>query len=358
MDNLRGVTTSDWLRLLRENSFAIDRKYRDRAWALTVMSMRNSWLKRREDNRYAAQLARTAIHPPIFVVGHWRSGTTLVHELLALDAQFAYPNLFQVANPHTCLVLEKTVEAEMGHESAQSRPMDNMQVTFRSPGEDEAAMAMHSLRSPIIGWAFPRREAFYDRYHSFCDAPAADLNAWREAMLSFFKKLSLRYDKPLVLKSPIHTARIKILLDMFPKARFIHIRRDPYTVFRSTQQLYAKAVPYSYLQEPDPAKIDAGILRRYTMMYSAFFADCPYIPAGQFYELRFEDLERDMVGQIGQAYEALGLQGFDQLRPKIERYVHARTNYKKNQHQALSEPLRAEIAQAWRSSFERWGYAT
>lgn len=357
MDNLRGITAKDWLRLARENRFAIDRKYMDRAWALTILSLRNSWFKRREDQRFHRQVAEATIHPPIFILGHWRSGTTLVHDLLTLDEQFAYPNLFQVANPHTCLTLEQEVAAALANDSAQSRPMDNMQVTFRSPGEDEAALSMLSLRSPIIAWSFPRREAFYDRFHSFRQAQPAELSAWREATLWFYKKLSLRYAKPLVLKSPIHTARVKILLDLFPQARFIHIRRDPYTVFRSTQQLYAKAVPFSYLQEPDHRAIDDGILRRYNMIYGAYFEDCPLIPARQLYELRFEDLERDMVGQMGQAYEALGLQGFDRLRPKIEQYAQSKTSYQKNRHLTLSEPLRTKIAQTWGPSFERWGYA-
>lgn len=219
-------------------------------------------------------------------------------------------------------------------------------------------MAMASLRSPLITWAFPRRESFYDRFHTFRDTPPDDLQAWTRATVQFFKKLSLRYDKPLIFKSPIHTARARILADLFPDARFIHIRRDPYTVFRSTQQLYARAVPYSYLQDPDPDTINDGILRRYNLMYDAFFDDVRRIPPSQIHELRFEDLERDMVGQIGQTYEALGLKGFDSLRPRIEQYAQAKASYKKNKHEVLDEPLRAKIAHTWRRSFEHWGYAT
>lgn len=358
MDNLRGIIARDWLRLLRENRLAIGKGYRDRAWALTVISMRNSWIKRREDARFGAQVERATIHPPIFIVGHWRSGTTLIHELLTLDEQFTYPNLFQVANPHICLTMEQTVEAAMADEAAQRRPMDNMEVTFRSPGEDEAALSMVSLRSPLIGWAFPHNETFYDRFHTFADTEPADSAAWRAAVRWFFKKLTLRCDKPLVLKSPIHTARVRLLLELFPQARFIHIYRNPYTVFRSTQQLYAKAVPFSHLQAPDPATIDDGILRRYTTMYRAFFDDQRLIPPGQFHELCFEEVERDMVGQLGQTYEALGLRGFDTLRPKLEQYAQAKTRYQKNTHQALPARLREQVAQAWAPSFERWGYAT
>jgi omega-hydroxy-beta-dihydromenaquinone-9 sulfotransferase len=357
VDNLRGISSSNWLRLLRENRFAIDRAYRNRAWALTMISLRNSRIKRREDARYAAEAARAVIQPPIFILGHWRSGTTLMHELLALDEQFAYPNQLQVANPHTFLTLEHEVEAELAAMEERTRPMDNMLVNYKSPGEDEAALSVMSLCSPVIAWAFPRQEARYDRYHTFTEVPEADLARWSAAFVSFLKKLTLRYQKPLVLKSPPHTARVRLLLRLFPDARFIHIYRDPYTVFRSTQQLYAKAVPFSQLQEADPAQLDAGILHRYALMYDSYFADKAQIPAGRLHEVRFEDLEQDMVGQLERTYAALGLPDFARVRPRVVAYQASKAGYQKNRHQPLAEPQRAAVAQAWGQSFDQWGYS-
>ena len=37
----------------------------------------------------------------------------------------------------------------------------------------------------------------------------------------------VRSPKRIVLKSPAHTARVRVLLELFPKARFVHIIRDP-----------------------------------------------------------------------------------------------------------------------------------
>lgn len=358
MDNLRGITASRWLRLLAENRFAVSSNYLGRARILTLISLRNSRLKRAEDAKYQAPIEQASVQPPIFILGHWRSGTTLMHELLALDERFAYPNQLHVANPETFLSIEPEVEAEFSAAEVRTRPMDNMLVNYKSPGEDEAALAVMSLRSPVVAWAFPRREAFYDRFHSFDEATSEETERWCEALNYFLKKLSYRYGKPLVLKSPPHTARIKLLLSMFPQARFIHIARNPYTVFRSTQQLYTKAVPFSHLQTIDPASVDAGILRRYTLMYDAYFAGRELIPPGQLHELRFEDLERDMVGQLEQTYAALKLGDFAPVRPQIEQYQQSKADYQKNQHKPLAEPMRSQVAGAWRRSFEQWEYAT
>jgi hypothetical protein len=236
--------------------------------------------------------------------------------------------------------------------------MDNVQVAYSSPGEDEFALAVICLRSPVIAWAFPRRVEHYDRYCTLSGVPPHEAEDWKGAALWFMKKLTLRYGRPLLLKSPPHTGRIRVLLEMFPEARFIHITRDPYTVFRSTQLLYAKAVPLSHLQRPAPDRMDEEIIRRYTMVYDAYFQQQPLIPAGQFCEIRFEDMERDMVGQIGVIYSRLGLCGFERIKPKLAQYAQAKSDYRKNEHPPLPEALREKIATAWQTCFTAWGYAS
>jgi hypothetical protein len=356
MDNLRGITFRNWWRLLRQNRFAIAGAYWRRAWAVTEKSLQNSAVQPTEDKRFGAAIEQATIQPPLFILGHWRTGTTLLHELLALDTQFAYPSLFEISNPHTFLTVLPKIESELAKAPPMTRWVDNMTITYRSPGEDEYAVAVASLCSPILGWSFPRQEARYDAYYTFRDVLPAEVEAFKAALVWFYRKLTLKYNRPLVLKSPPHTGRIRLLLELFPEARFIHIHREPYTVFRSTQLLHQRALVYSLLQHPSPEGLDAGILRRYAAIYGAYFEQRALIPPGRLVEIRYEDLERDSVGQVQFIYERLGLPGFDRLETKLVDYVHARTNYKKNRHAPLPEPLRAKIAQAWHPYFQVWGY--
>lgn len=356
MDTLIGFTFKAWWTLLRENQFGVSAKYWRRTSTVSIVSMLNSRDRRKEEREYGAQVAQTNIMTPVFVLGHWRSGTTLLHNLLALDEQFAYPNLFEVTNPHTFLTREVHVERQMMEASAEKRHMDNMQVTYRSPGEDESALAVLSLRSPLLGWLFPQREAFYDRFLTFHDASEADQERWKAALKMFLQKLTWRYNKPILLKSPHHTARVRLLLEMFPNARFVHIYRNPYNVFQSTQKLYATAVPRSYLQLPNGTDPVQGILHRYNLMYDAFFAEQPLIPHGQYCEVAFEDLESNMVGTIESIYSQLNLPGFAAVRPAISQYAARTSDYQKNRHDTLPEGLHNRVAQAWRRNFERWGY--
>ncbi|MDY7076347.1 MAG: sulfotransferase, partial [Chloroflexota bacterium] len=221
---------------------------------------------------------------------------------------------------------------------------------------DEFAISMMSLRSPLIGWSFPRREEHYERYLTFRGVSEKEVERWKAAFVIFLKKLTWKYKRPLILKSPVHTARIRLLLDLFPDARFVHIHRNPYTVFQSTRWLYEKTVSKGYLQHPQAERINDGILRRYAKMYDAFFEEWVLIPDGQFYEIGFEELEKDMLGQLDKVYECLGIPGFRDAEPAFRRYVDSIANYKKNVYPPLAEPLRQQVAQAWRRSFEEWGY--
>jgi hypothetical protein len=128
-------------------------------------------------------------------------------------------------------------------------------------------------------------------------------------------------------------------------------------VFQSTRHLNSVLTRSLQFQKPDPADPDAAVIRRYRLLYDAYFEEQPLIPAGQFHELSFEELERNPVGSIERCYGALGLVGFAALLPRLEGYVGTLAGYRKNAYPALPAGLRGEIARQWRRSFEEWGYS-
>lgn len=351
-----GMTTHDWLRAFRGRRMGVDPTFLPAALLGAAVGLVNGVVKRIEDWRFGAALADVQVREPIFVLGHWRSGTTLLHELLSLDERFAYPSLFQVMRPHTFL-MERTLALKLGHLDSRGRPMDNITVNVSSPAEDEWALALMSYRSPYMGWLFPRHARYYDRYLTFRGVPQRLVDEWKQAMLQYMKKLTYLHQKPLVIKSPTHTGRIRLLLELFPDARFVHISRNPYDVYRSTRRFYRTAVRALALQKGGRGRLRDDILRRYQLLYEAFFEEKDLVPEGQFSEVRFEDLEQDMVGQMERIYAELRLDGFEQARPRIEEYVRANAGYKKNRYRPLPAGLRRRIAQAWGWAFREWGYA-
>ena len=151
-------------------------------------------------------------------------------------------------NPHTFLTTERL--------GGPARRQARRPAAFpgrdgpggRGASEDEVALGTMTGLSPYLGWYFPRDGAGYGRYLTFRGVPDEEVARWGHALTTFLKKLTLKHGRPLVLKSPPHTARIRLLLDLFPDARFVHIHRDPYDVFRSTRHMIRTVQPVFQLQ--------------------------------------------------------------------------------------------------------------
>jgi len=355
---LTGITFGDWLKLLVENRFRVAPRFWGRACGITGYSLLNSVLRLVEEAAYGHAVAGTEIEPPLFILGHWRSGTTHLHNLLSLDTRFAYPNLFEVLNPHSFLVAEPVLRRLMRLVIPPTRlGIDSMPLDLLLPNEEEYALCASTVLSPYLGWVFPQREGRYEQYLTFREVPPAEVAVWKAAMLRFFRKLTSKYKKPLILKSPPNTGRIALLLELFPEARFVHIHRHPYEVFRSTQRLNRQTWKYFNLHLPDEELLDARILRQYSLMYEAFFDERSQIAPGRYCEVSYKDLEADPLGQVEAIYEQLKLPDFQAARPALVNYLRSQAEYRKNEHPELPPSVRLRIAQSWQRTFREWNYA-
>jgi predicted small secreted protein len=273
-----------------------------------------------------------------------------------LDKQFAYPNLFEVKNPFTFLSKSDLFKKRMELHSGKKRPMDNIKVKLDSPSEEEFALAVLSLKSPLISWMFPKNSETYDRYLTFKNASDEDYLEWQNAFIFFLKKLTLKYKKQLLLKSPTNTARIQFLYKLFPEGKFIHIHRNPYNVFKSTKKLFRTAVTTSRLQKPDSNQYDDYIIKLYNEMYDAFFKDRNLLDDGQFIDIAFEDIEAQPLEVIKKIYGDLKIDGFEQMKPDLDNYIQEYSNYEKNKYNEIDDDIRQKIARNCTRNFETWGY--
>jgi omega-hydroxy-beta-dihydromenaquinone-9 sulfotransferase len=353
---LQGMTLGDWWALLRRHRFAVDLQHLPRAMVQTAVSTSNSVNARIELMRFGQRIEAAQVRAPLFILGHYRSGTTHLHNLLALDPQFAAPTFFQVLNPHTFLTTERWAAPVADSLIIQRRYQDEMALGTGVPGEDEIALHTMTGLSPYMAWYFPKDGANYDRYLTFRGVPNEEVTRWGHALTLFLKKLTVRHGRPLVLKSPPHTARIRLVLELFPNARFVHIHRNPYAVFGSTRHLIQAVFPVFCLQECPRPDSDDRILSVYTEMYDAYFEKRGLIPEGRLCDVAYEDLEQAPIGVIRSIFESLGFNGFEELRPRLETYLASIAGYRKNRLNDLPEPLRHRISHDWSRSFDEWGY--
>ena len=352
-----GITTGDWLTLLASNGFRIPPRFWARTTFSTLVSLVNTAFYYTAEAVMSRGVAGQKVLPPLFILGHWRSGTTHLHNLLSLDSRFGYPKFAQIMIPKTFLSGERVLWAASQMFLPRVRlGVDEMAMSPNAPWEEEFALGILTQMSPYIGWVFPRRARHYERYLTFRDVPAREVEIWKAAFVLFLKKLTWKFQRPMILKSPPNTGRIKLILEMFPDARFIHIHRDPYVVYQSTMHLHMKSAEYFALQNTDIAKVHDLVIRQYQSLFGAFFEEKHRIPADRFCEVSFSDLEKDPVGLLRGVYEHLNLPAFSVVEPDVDDYVKSLSEYKKNTHSELPAAVRDEISTAWRRSFDEWNY--
>jgi hypothetical protein len=352
-----GITLGDLIRLLSQNRFQVPLRYWSKAAFAGCASLITTPLRHLEESAYSRRLAMQPVLPPIFIIGHWRSGTTHLHNLLAVDPRFAYANFSQISIPYAFLIGEPLMAAGSAFFLSPDRMgIDNVALNPRVPYEEEFALCLMTFRSPYMSWVFPHRADYYDRYLTFRGIPGDEVECWKTAFVKLLTKLSLKYQRAMLLKSPPNTARIKLILEMFPDARFVHIHRDPYVVYQSTQHLHQKCMDHFSLQRPDPTTLHRRVMRQYSEMFEAYFGEKSLIPEGRFCELAYSNLEADPVREVRQIYERLGLADFSVVEPAVKKYAGSLAGYKKNCHVELTPEVRAEIRQAWQRSFDEWKY--
>ncbi len=355
---LSGIRFGTWLTLLARHGLAIPPQYWPRTLFTGAASLINSPLALYEAHRYRGCLAQVQIRSPVFVLGHHRSGTTHLWNLLATNPRFVYPSVLEAVFPHNFLTMARLLHDMATRVIPSERPQDKVRFGPNAPIEEERAICAASLLSMQMGRHFPGARDRYRRYLTMAEASLNERRHWQQTLDHFARKLLVNHnqDATLLFKSPDHTGKIGLLLELYPDARFVHIHRHPYRVFQSTRRMELRTQPLYAYQRQDPNELDEFILWRYRTMYDAFFNELPKIPSGQFTEVAYAALTRDPLGEVKRIYDTLGLPDFHAARPFLTAYLDRNTDYQTTAFPRLEQADRQRIATAWAPCFAAWGY--
>ncbi len=195
------------------------------------------------DHVFFPGFRRMQVRKPVFIIGHARSGTSLLHRLMTADeGRFVYFRMYEMLVPS--LVQKKLIravarldrryldsriarriEAWEDRTFAKGRQMHPM--SLGGPEEDEFLLAL-SCASGVWMTVFPyMRELDYLYY--FDDRPAPR----RRRVLEFYRacvKRQLYLEGPgrvLCSKNPVFCGKVESLIEAFPDARFVILARNP-----------------------------------------------------------------------------------------------------------------------------------
>lgn len=310
-----------------------------------------------EAGKYGRRIRQEPFKPPLFIIGHWRSGTTHLHNVMGRDPQFGRVTLLEAGMPHDFLTLSGLLKHRLVDQIPEKRMMDNVPVTVDAPWEEEMALTSTGRMSFYHVSFFPRcMERIFAEAVMFNGGDPALVAAWQRQYLGFVRKVQFAQSgMPLLLKNPANTARIRWLREMFPGARFIHIRRDPYKVFASTVHLYLKVQEEWGLHDTDRERVAKHVLDSYPKLMRAYFEQRDALDDNELIEVSYRELQEDPLNMLRRIYARLELPGFDTAAPSFEAYLDSQRDYRKNV-LPLTQRERAAVSSQWREIFERLEY--
>jgi omega-hydroxy-beta-dihydromenaquinone-9 sulfotransferase len=273
-------------------------------------------------------LAQANFRDAVVVLGYWRSGTTLLHELLCLDSRYTYPTTHACMNPHHFLFSEASALAQQG--TSAQRPMDEMEVRPGSPQEDEFALLSLGARSPYEALLIPAILPEALELTDPRDLSPEDQTRWREMFLSFLAGVSARgAARPMILKSPTHGARVSTLRELLPDARFVLIVRDPFTSFESVVRMWRKMFEM-YALGPIPPNdfIREAVLADRPRFEAKLASGTADLPPNRFTTISYEKLVADPDGVVERLYQQLELGDFEPVREIVTAETKRRGGYR------------------------------
>jgi hypothetical protein len=353
-----GMCAGGWFRLLKRNRFRISPACVPQVVSVSLLAPLQSLLRRVSEARYRRQVEKYEIdQPPVFIIGHWRTGTTYLHDLLSCDPAFGYPTTYECFMPNHFLLTESVARLGFGLFLPKTRPQDNVAVGVDKPQEDEFALCNMGLPSPLLTFALARGGPADMAYLDLREVGETERRQWKEGFLWFIRRVAFRQNKRLILKSPTHTARLRTLIELFPDARFIYLARNPLSVFPSTMHLWKAMNSTQGLQNPayDDPWLEDFVLDTFMHMYRRYEEDRDLIPSGQLAEIRYEDLVADPKGVLRGLYKQLDLGDFARAENGVDAHLDRTRDYRTNEY-ALTQEQQRRVQERWGDYFESFGY--
>ena len=279
--------------------------------------------------------------PPVFIIGFWRSGTTLLHNLMCCDPGAAYTTTFQNVFPNLALSQGGWLKPLTNMFLPEKRPFDNVHMDMDNPQEEEFGMVNLQPCSLYNFFLFP---SDFDRITAYEMAPDAftdeELNTWQKAYMGLIAKAMLNTGGTRFMsKNPCNIARLPMLKEMFPGAKYIFIYRNPCQVVESFYLFVHSIFPGTRLQPVKDSFTREKAVKFYAGMMRRYFAVRDSIPAADIVEIRMEDFLKDPVGKVDELYLKLGLENSEEARRSRERFFAAQSGRQVNHYQIPEETV-------------------
>jgi hypothetical protein len=274
---------------------------------------------------------------PVFILGYFRSGTTYLQKLMLSDSRFGFISLLDVYFPYTprflLRILKSLLQRLIGTFRIPDPWFNDRILDLGSPHEEDAWMASAGWPCSAY-WTYVFPKTGIRHLGQYIPGDAEHRREWQIFYNRLIRKLSnAQGKKHLLLRSPPNTGRVKALLEMFPRARFVFIHREVHPLFSSMYNLMEKVIEKHFtLQKIEKPEREDLIFTSYRMLMQEYLWNRGAIPEGRLVEVRYEDLLNAPSEIIEHIYLRLGLTLDTETRRNLDMVVQRESSYRPREH--------------------------
>lgn len=322
------------------------------------------------DNLFFPAWRRQRVERPVFIIGHPRSGTTMLHRSLTNTDDFVVFKFWELLFP--ALTSRKLLGPLMnylirtGKDTIVPKNVGHL-FSLGAVDEEDFLFLFHALTQfypPLSGLAFSERD-FTDIV--FCDALPAKLRresmAWFDGCLR--RQILFTGRQRIVTKMNYSALRVRTLLEAYPDARIVYLVRSPFDTIPSHLSLHQNACYHQWGKDRlPPAVLDRYIRRRYEHNVSLYrymeeLMVAGNLPESQMMTVRYEDMMQDLEGEVGRVATFCDLDLSAALRQSLTAQAGVQRGYKREHSIHKMEDFgltRADVLRDLSFVFDRYGF--
>src|SRR5437016_2750955 len=307
------------------------------------------------DRRIYPEIAQQTIREPLFIVGLPRSGTTLLHILLAADPAHRAPLTWEVMSPSPPSSEDRQQRIEQA--SRNLAVLRWLAPTFESVHATGAELPQEcvSLTSPTF---------MSDQFDTMYNVPS--YRAWffsQDLRPAYkFHRRSLQHlqfrqsAERWVLKAPAHMFAAPALLSIYPDARFVQIHRDPIEAVASVSSLVT-ILRQVFSDAADPVQIGRDALTYWSQALQTFMRARDQLLPHRVRDLRYDDVRRDPIGAAGHVYEHFGWKFTREIQERMAIVLTQQNSQSNGAHKYDTAYFRLQGMNGFADYCERFGFS-
>jgi hypothetical protein len=325
------------------------------------------------DEVFFHRYRKQEVEAPVFIIGNFRSGSTLLQRLIAQDHQemtamhtweiYLAPSITQRKLFKFVSRLDsklfggwfKKLLARQDSSSLGEIPMHR--VGLWEVDEDEGIL-IHNNTSTFSMFVFPFMDAFRPYLYFDTEMPEDE----RQMSMEFYyrmvqKHLYINKGKRYIAKNPAFSVKIDSLREYFPDAKFIYLVRNPVDMLASKTSFFSFIWHYfGNPLEEYPFREELLELTRHWYTYSLDRLEA--LPDSEYLVLRYNHLVGNLEASIRSIYDHFGISFSEEYSLIVNKAVEKAANYVSKHKYSLTEIGYApdQVYKNYKQIFERFEF--